>query len=122
MISCLAFVCLELVSKPPATALGRGASPARREECGVLEDEYASDEQRSRAPQIGPAYYMIAGCGGMLPSLTSLLLVVPQGVRHHRRSLEPAAWRSQRGSREVLKPTLSSAANKPNDLNLVAFL
>jgi len=46
---------LELVSTPPAAALGRGASRARREKRGALEDEYASGEQRCAATQIGPS-------------------------------------------------------------------
>ena len=62
----------------PCPALGRAASRARREERGVLEDEYASDlpaapraaqagEQRRAAPWIGPATWLTMGCGGMPP-------------------------------------------------------
>ena len=55
---------LEPVSYIPAAALGRAASRARREERGVLEDEYASDEPRRAAPRIGPAPGQPVGCGG----------------------------------------------------------
>ena len=46
------------------------------------------------------------GCGGKPPSPTSLLLGVSLWIRRRCRSLDPAAWRSQRGSRGVLKPAL----------------
>jgi len=49
-----------------------------------------------------------SGCGGRRPSPSSLLLDVLQGVRHRRRSSDLSAWRSQRGSRGVLKPALNS--------------
>ena len=47
-----------------------------------------------------------SGCGGRPPSPASLLLSVSLWIRHRRRSWDPAAWRSQRGSRGVPKPTL----------------
>ena len=58
-----AAVFLEPVSYIPAAALGRAASRARREERGVLEDGYASDEQRRAAPRIGPARRVAAAAG-----------------------------------------------------------
>ena len=66
-------------------------------------ERYADDEQRSRAKQIRLSPL---GCGGMPPSPASLLLGVSLWIRPRRRSLDPTAWRSQRGSREVLKPAL----------------
>ena len=62
--------------------------------------------QRCDAFQPSPS-----GCGGRGPSPASLLLDVPQGARHRRRSLDLAPWRSQRGSREVLKPALRDASS-----------
>ena len=52
-------------------------------------ERYADDEQRSRTKQIRPA-----------------LRVAAAGRRLLRRSLNPAAWRWQRGSRGVAKPAL----------------
>ena len=58
-------------------------------------DEYASDEQRSAATPVRPAP---KGCDGTAPSPASFLLDVPVPlVRHRRRSLHLARWRSQRG-------------------------
>ena len=57
--------------------------------------------QRCDAFQPSPS-----GCGARRPSPAPLLLDVLQGVRHRRRSLDLAAWRTQRGSREILKPAL----------------
>jgi len=125
---CEARVTLELVSTPPAAALGPAASRARREErsparsasqsdaCG------ASDEQRRAAPGIGPAPCLSMGCGGSGPAAASLLLGVPQGVHRRRRSWQLARWRSQRGSREVLKPTLELRILFSVQQSVVTFL
>ena len=97
---------LEPVSSIPAAALGRSARPARREERGVLEDEYASDEPRRGPTQIGPACWAPRGCGGRRSAPASLLLGVVLRLRRRRRFLDQAAWRSQRGSRGLMKPVL----------------
>ena len=43
----------------------------------MLDDEYASDEQRRAAPRIGPAHGLTVGCGGNGPSAASLLASGP---------------------------------------------
>jgi len=105
-------------------ALGGVASQARREIRRARNNERTPGEasrageagweaqptgalRRRRATQHGAANPPSPlGCGGRPPSPASLLLDVPQGARLRRRSLHPAAWRTQRGSREVVKGAL----------------
>ena len=73
--------------------------------------------RRRRATQHGAANPPSpSGCGGRRPSPASLLLDVPQGARLRRRSLDLAAWRTQRGSREVLKPALNTPCKRATKL------
>ncbi len=78
---------------PPRKARGGGVAG------GALRRRRATPRGEANPPSP-------SGCGGRPPSPASLLLDVPRRVRLRRRSLYPAAWRSQRGSREVLKGAL----------------
>ena len=49
--------------------------------------EYASDERRRAATQIGPASRLTMGCGGRLSRPALLLLGVVLRLRHRRRAL-----------------------------------
>ena len=82
------------VVRPPLAA-------ATQPQGGVVSLPLAKATTRGEANPPSPK-----GCGGRPPSLASLLLDVLQGVRRRRRSWDLAAWRTQRGSREVVKPAL----------------
>ena len=83
---------------------GRSCKPGKARGGGVA----GGALRRRRATQHGAANPPSpSGCGGRRPSPASLLLGVPLWVRLRRRSLDLAAWRSQRGPREVVKPALT---------------
>ena len=97
---------LRVGSKTSRGRAGRRC-PLRKARGGGVADEAL---RRRRATQRSTAHPPSpSGCGGRPPSPASLLLGVSLRIRPRRRSWDPAAWRSQRGSREVLEPTLSVA-------------
>ncbi|MBI3615795.1 MAG: phosphoribosylformylglycinamidine synthase subunit PurL [Candidatus Omnitrophica bacterium] len=84
---------------------GRSCQPRKARGGGVA----GGVLRRRRATQRGEANPPSpSGCGGRLPSPASLLLGVSLWIRRRRRSWDPAAWHSQRGSREVAKPALNT--------------